>query len=48
MQTAETIVSMENGCVCCTVRTDLVQALVELAGMGPFDAILLGDLQQLF
>ena len=40
MQTAETIVSLDNGCVCCTVRTDLVQALVDLSEMDPFDAII--------
>ena len=38
----ETIVTMENGCVCCSVRSDLVQALVDLAKRPErFDAILL-------
>jgi G3E family GTPase len=42
VETAERIVSMDNGCVCCTVRGDLVDAMVELAKEDPpFDAVLI-------
>jgi len=30
LQAAESIVTMDNGCVCCTVRGDLIRALTEL------------------
>ncbi len=40
--TAERIVSLSNGCLCCTVRGDLIDALVDLAGRaGEFDALVL-------
>lgn len=42
----EDIVSLERGCVCCSLRSDLVEALKELerragASGQPFDAVLL-------
>jgi len=42
MRTNEDIISMDNGCVCCTVRGDLVEALKELAKRkDTFDAVLI-------
>eukprot|EP00239_Pterosperma_sp_CCMP1384_P006762 CAMPEP_0197854068 /NCGR_PEP_ID=MMETSP1438-20131217/23982_1 /TAXON_ID=1461541 /ORGANISM="Pterosperma sp., Strain CCMP1384" /LENGTH=442 /DNA_ID=CAMNT_0043468703 /DNA_START=108 /DNA_END=1433 /DNA_ORIENTATION=+ len=42
LKAAESIVSMDNGCVCCTVRGDLVRALVQLAEKkDKFDAIII-------
>src|SRR6266404_5249294 len=32
--TAETIIELNNGCVCCTVRGDLIAALGRLLGSG--------------
>jgi len=40
METKENVVSMDNGCVCCTVRGDLVRALAMLRKRGPFDAVI--------
>ena len=40
--TSERIVSLSNGCLCCTVRGDLIDALVALADRaGEFDALVL-------
>lgn len=40
--TAERVVSLSNGCLCCTVRGDLIDALVALADRaGEFDALVL-------
>ncbi|KAK3235221.1 hypothetical protein CYMTET_54548 [Cymbomonas tetramitiformis] len=42
MKAAESIVTMDNGCVCCTVRGDLVRALTQLLDGGKkFDAVLI-------
>lgn len=42
LKSAESIVTMDNGCVCCTVRGDLIRALTELAERVPkFDAVLI-------
>lgn len=46
IETKEDIVAMDNGCMCCTVRGDLVKALIQLDRKAqergaPFDAILI-------
>ena len=42
LQAAEDIISMDNGCICCTVRGDLVRALNTLAERRQdFDAVIL-------
>lgn len=41
MKTKENVVVMDNGCVCCTVRGDLIRALADIHKKGPFDAVLL-------
>jgi G3E family GTPase len=39
---AETIIEINNGCVCCTVRGDLIEALVRLLGSGiAFDRVVI-------
>jgi G3E family GTPase len=41
LKAAESIVTMDNGCVCCSVRGDLIRALTELLSKGKqFDAVL--------
>eukprot|EP00976_Prorocentrum_cordatum_P062230 1176639-Prorocentrum_minimum.AAC.2 len=42
LKAAESIVTMDNGCVCCTVRGDLIRALTQLAeSENKFDAVLI-------
>ena len=36
-RTDETLVEMSNGCICCTLRDDLLQEVRKLAGEGRFD-----------
>ena len=42
MKEKEDIISMDNGCVCCTVRGDLVRALLTLKDLKKkFDAVII-------
>jgi G3E family GTPase len=40
-RTDETLVEMTNGCICCTLRDDLLQEVRRLAGEGRFDYLLI-------
>ncbi|MDN3564813.1 zinc metallochaperone GTPase ZigA [Paeniroseomonas aquatica] len=40
-RTEEKLVELSNGCICCTLRDDLVQEVTRLAGEGRFDALLI-------
>lgn len=37
----EELVEMNNGCICCTVRGDLVRALIELSSRASFESVLI-------
>jgi G3E family GTPase len=40
-RTEERLVEMSNGCICCTLREDLMQEVAKLAREGRFDALLI-------
>jgi G3E family GTPase len=40
-RTEETLVEMSNGCICCTLRDDLLKEVRRLAEQGRFDALLI-------
>ncbi|KAK5675981.1 hypothetical protein LTS10_011270 [Elasticomyces elasticus] len=40
-RTKETIIALENGCICCTLRGDLLQELVRLAELAEFDYVII-------
>ena len=40
-QKDENLVPLSNGCICCTLKVDLMKQIIELAGSGRFDYILI-------
>ncbi|HEY0469418.1 MAG TPA: zinc metallochaperone GTPase ZigA [Polyangiaceae bacterium] len=40
-RTEEKLVEMSNGCICCTLREDLLKEVARLAGEGRFDSLLI-------
>ena len=45
VQKKETIVSMENGCICCTLRGDLLEEVAKLAEQKQFDYLVIESSQ---
>lgn len=39
--TSDSLVPLQNGCICCTLRTDLAQQMVDLAASGKFDYLVI-------
>lgn len=37
----DSLVALQNGCICCTLKMDLVEQLSEIAGMGKFDYVVI-------
>ena len=40
-QKDDSLIALQNGCICCTLKMDLVQQLSDIAGMGKFDYIVI-------
>lgn len=40
-QQAEEMIELQNGCVCCSLRADLVKGVAELAKQGKFDTVVI-------
>ena len=40
-QKDDSLVPLQNGCICCTLKVDLMKQIVELASSGKFDYILI-------
>jgi G3E family GTPase len=40
-KTEEVLVEMSNGCICCTLREDLLQEVKKLAENGSYDALII-------
>ncbi len=40
-QTEEKLVEMSNGCICCTLRDDLIQEVKKLCEQGKYDALII-------
>ena len=39
-ETTEDLIALQNGCICCTLRGDLIEAISRLAAAGDYDCIL--------
>lgn len=40
-RTEEKVIALQNGCICCTLRGDLLEELVRLASLQEFDYIII-------